>query len=114
MIDSPSFDYLKLPYCGTDTAKIAKRLSPYYHCVFTPFVDENQIDPLTAQEFYCRASIASQDLPLEQFGTIKDLLSQLPAKRRNDIVQAVKKAREQEIEITVEVFRQKSDQFQDD
>jgi len=113
MIDSPSFDYLKLPYCGTDTAKIAKRLSPYYHCVFTPFVDQNQIDPLTAQGFYCRASIASQDLPLELFGTIKDLLSQLPAKRRNDIVQVVKKAREQEIEITVEVFRQKSDQFQD-
>lgn len=113
MIDSPHFDYLKLPQCGAQTVKIAKRLLSYYHCVFTPFIDESQIESLTAEGFYCRASIASQDLPLLKLGTIKDLLSNLPAKRRNDILQAVRKASEQEIEINIDVFRQSSKQFQD-
>ena len=113
MIYRPSFDYVKLPYCGEATARIGKRLSQYYHCIFTPFVDESQIEPMTAQGFYCRSSIASQDLPLEKLGSIEDLLSNLPAKRRNDIVQVAKKAREHEIEITIEVFRQTSHQFQD-
>jgi hypothetical protein len=45
------FDYLEVPYCGEKTATIAKRLSPYYHCVFSPFVDQSQLDELTAQGF---------------------------------------------------------------
>lgn len=113
MIERSDFDYLELPYCGEKTATIAKRLSPYYHCVFSPFVDQSQIDELTAQGFYCRASFTSQDVSLIKPGSIKDLLSSLPSKRRNDIVQAVRRAEDEGIEITIEPFRQKPQQFRE-
>lgn len=113
MIRSSNFDYLELPYCGRETAAIAKRLSPYYHCVFSPFVDQSQIDDLTEQGFYCRASIASQDVSLVKPGSMKDLLSNLPSKRRNDIVQSMRKAEEEGIEITIEPFRQTPRQFRE-
>jgi hypothetical protein len=112
VIERSDFDYLELPYCGEKTATIAKRLAPYYHCVFTPFVDQSQIDELTEQGFYCRASTTSQDVSLMKLGSIKELLSKLPSKRRNDIVQAARKAEEQGVEITIEPFRQNQEQFQ--
>jgi Acetyltransferase (GNAT) domain len=113
VIERSDFDYLELPYCGEKTAAIAKRFSPYYHCVFSPFVDQSQLDELTAQGFYCRASVASQNVSLLKLGSMKDLLSKLPSKRRNDIVQSVRKAEEQGIEITIEPFRQTPGQFRE-
>jgi hypothetical protein len=113
MIAGSSFDYLTLPYCGSQTAAIARRLSHYYHCIFIPFVDKNQIEQLTAEGFYCRASTATQDLPLKKLGSMDEMLSKLPSKRRNDIRQAVRKASEQQIEITIEPFRQRPEQFRD-
>jgi hypothetical protein len=113
VIESSQFDYLELPYCGEKTAAIAKRFSPYYHCVFSPFVDQRQIDQFTAQGFYCRASVASQDVSLMKVGSIKQLLSKLPSKRRNDIMQSVRKAEEHGVEITIEPFRQRPAQFRE-
>lgn len=113
MIESSQFDYLELPYCGEKTAAIAKRLSPYYHCVFSSFMDQSQLEQLTAQGFYCRAPVASQDLSLMELGSIKDLISKLPSKRRNDIIQSVRKAEEQGIEVAIEPFRQRPAQFRE-
>lgn len=107
------FEYLKLPYCGRETAAIAKRLLPFYHCIFSPFVDQSQLKQMTAEGFYCRASTASQALSLTEAGTVAELLAKRPAKRRNDIMQSVRKASEQGIEITIEPFRQTSEQFRD-
>lgn len=113
MIESSQFDYLTLPYCGEKTAAIAKRLAAHYHCVFSPFVDQSQIDQLTEQGFYCRASVASQDVSLMKVGSIKEFLSRLPSKRRNDIMQSARKAEQQGIEVTIEPFRQKPAQFRE-
>src|SRR6185437_13425845 len=79
----------------------------------SPFVDQSQIGELTAQGFYCRASVTSQDVSLTKLSSIKDLLSKLPSKRRNDIVQSTRKAEEQGIEITIEPFRARPEQFRE-
>jgi hypothetical protein len=112
-MSSTSFEYIELPYCGAQTAELARRLSPYYHCVFFPFSDESQIEPLAAQGFYCRPSIASQDLSLAEFESIEQCLASLPAKRRNDITQSVRKAEDNGIEVSVEVFRHTYEGFRD-
>ncbi len=107
------FDYLELPYCGDKTPAIAKRFSSYYHCVFSSFMDQSQIERFTAEGFYCRASVASQDLSLVGVGSIKELISRLPSKRRNDIMQSVRKAEDQGIEVIIEPFRQRPAQFRE-
>lgn len=113
MISSTRFEFLTLPDCGTQTAEIARRLSPHYHCIFFPCVEESQIEPLTAEGFYCRSAYTTQDLSLAGFGKVEDCLASLPAKRRNDIMQSVKRAEGQGIEVSVNLFRHTPDDFRD-
>jgi hypothetical protein len=68
---------------------------------------------LSSQGFYCRSSFTSQDLPLEGFDSIEEYIATLPAKRRNDILQGVKKAQAHNIKMSVGVFRHGDKDFRD-
>lgn len=105
------FDYVELPDCGPQTAEIARRLSPHYHCVFVPFRDESQFESLRRQGFYCRSSFTAQDLSLVGAASTEDCLSRLPAKRRNDIMSGVRKAQSHGIRMEIDIFRHGRDDF---
>jgi len=111
-MSSNSFEYLELPYCGAQTARIAKRLLPHYHCVLTPCVSEALRDEMFSEGFSYRPSAVSQDLFLEGVTNIKQCLDSLNSKRRNDIVQAVQRAQATGIEVSIDLFRRPRD-FED-
>ncbi len=111
MFGGVPFDYVVLPYCGAQTAQIARRLLPYYHCVFISCVDESQIESLCAEGFYYRPRSVSQDLLLEGSSSIEEHLQRLKAKRRNDILQSVNRAQKHGIEVSVEVFKHRYEEF---
>lgn len=107
------FDYVELPHCGSRTAEVARRLLPFYHCVFVPVVDEGLTASMLSQGFYYRCSAVSQDLPLRGFKTIEECLGALGAKRRNDIQQSVRKAEERGIDVSIDIFRRSLREFQE-
>jgi hypothetical protein len=107
------FEFVELPYCGGRTAEAARKLLPFYHCVFVPCVDESLTDSMLSQGFYYRSSATSQDLPLRDFKTVEHCLGTLGAKRRNDILQAVRKAENYGIEVSIDLFRRSPAEFRE-
>ena len=108
-----AFDHIQLPYMGGQTAEIARRLAPYYHSVFMPATGDDQVRSLVAEGCYYRPFAASQDLSLVDVHSMDDCLARLNSKRKNDIAQAVRKARNQGIEVSMGVFRRDSRSFAD-
>lgn len=106
------FEYVNLPHCGKQTADAARRLLPFYHCVFVPRGDESLTASMLSHGFYNRCSAVSQDLPLHGFKTIEECLRALGAKRRNDILQSVRRAEESGISVSVDIFRRSPAEFQ--
>jgi hypothetical protein len=107
------FDFIELPYMGRQTADIARRLAPYYHCVLIPASDESLVRSLIAEGYYYRPCATSQDLSLEGFRSIEDCLNRLNSKRRNDISQAVEKARKHDVRVSIDIFRRDGKSFAD-
>jgi hypothetical protein len=107
------FEYIQLPYCGSQTVEAARRLQPFYHCVFIPCVDESAIESMVSQGFYYRSAAISQDVSLRGFTDIKQCLDTLGAKRRNDILQAVHKAEAQGIDVSINIFRRTPQAFEE-
>lgn len=107
------FESVDLPYCGRQTAEVARRLLPFYHCVFVPCADEGRVESLTSEGFYYRSSSASQDLRLHGLTGVEQYLGALGAKRRNDILQAARKAEEHGIEVSIDIFRRAPREFHD-
>lgn len=112
-MSSVPFEYLELPYCGAQTARIAKKLLPHYHCVLTPPVGGALRDEMFSGGFSYRPSAVSQDLHLEGVTSIRQCLDGLNSKRRNDIVQAVQKAQANGIEVSIDLFRRRPQDFAD-
>lgn len=113
MAKRTAFDVIEIPYAGPQTAEIARRLAPYYHCVFAPPPDRELSKSLIAKGFYYRPNSTSQDLLLENVRSIEDCLGNLNSKRRNDILQAVQKARKLDLEVSIDVFPRDHKSFAD-
>jgi hypothetical protein len=68
---------------------------------------------MVSQGFHYRSTAISQDISLRGFTDIKEYLGTLGAKRRNDILQAVRKVEAQGVDFSINIFRRTPEAFQE-